>query len=304
MNMETTPPRIGVVLSSGGGRGIYAHTGFLLALEELGLPIAAGAGCSAGAVVGGIHASGAGLEAWSRTLAALDPKAFWRPDPLPRLVWRLAVRRGRGFTGLSGTDAALDLVRRHLAARTFEGCRYPFYCVAVNLNRNRQEVFSAGDLAPRLMASAAMPLLYRPVEIDGEYFCDGAIITLAPAEAICCRHGLDALIIHHVSQRASARPEMAQVMARPWSAVELLHRLLYRQRPWYLSDAPLAFRACPCGCAVTVVVVEPQVPDLRWPLATGGPEIQDAAREQALALLAPHRRTLLDEPARLRPTTP
>ena len=41
------PARIGVVLSSGGVRGIYAHTGFLLALKHLGIPITAISGCSA-----------------------------------------------------------------------------------------------------------------------------------------------------------------------------------------------------------------------------------------------------------------
>lgn len=33
--------RVGVVLSSGGGRGVYAHTGFLLALEKLGIDVSA-----------------------------------------------------------------------------------------------------------------------------------------------------------------------------------------------------------------------------------------------------------------------
>ncbi len=59
--MKQKNPRIGVVLSSGGVRGVYAHTGFLLALERLCTPIAASAGCSAGAVVGGVAASGGDL---------------------------------------------------------------------------------------------------------------------------------------------------------------------------------------------------------------------------------------------------
>ena len=51
-------PRIGIVLSSGGVRGIYAHTGFLLALEKLQIELQAVTGCSAGAVVGGIFEIG------------------------------------------------------------------------------------------------------------------------------------------------------------------------------------------------------------------------------------------------------
>lgn len=54
--------RIGVVLSSGGGRGVFAHTGFMWALSEIGIEVRAMAGCSAGALVGGILASGTTLE--------------------------------------------------------------------------------------------------------------------------------------------------------------------------------------------------------------------------------------------------
>jgi len=163
--MMTGAPRIGVVLSSGGARGVYAHTGFLLALEELGIPVSACAGCSAGAVVGGIAASGADLHAWSETLAHLDPARFWTPDPWPRLAWQLAVRRGRGFVGLSGTEAAVEFCRSRLAVPRFEACRYPFHTLAMSLGRGRKVMFSSGELAPRMLASAAMPLLYRPVEI-------------------------------------------------------------------------------------------------------------------------------------------
>src|SRR3989344_2976869 len=72
--------RIGVVLSSGGGRGIYAHTGFLLALERMGIDIRASAGCSAGAVVGGVAASGTDLQRWAHTIAQVARHEFWTPD--------------------------------------------------------------------------------------------------------------------------------------------------------------------------------------------------------------------------------
>src|SRR4030065_629440 len=126
MNRETTrhashtsgkndAARIGVVLSSGGGRGVYAHTGFLLALERLGIDIRAIAFCP-------------------RILA-------WQP---------------------------------------FGECRYPFHAVAVDLGRGRKMVFSAGELAPRMMASAAMPVLYPPGEVDGTQPRAGAFIGRAP----------------------------------------------------------------------------------------------------------------------------
>lgn len=168
--------RIGVVLSSGGGRGVYAHTGFLLALEQLGISLCASAGCSAGAVVGGVAASGTSLDEWVQAIAAVSQRDFWTPDSLPRILWQLTARRGRGYTGLSGTSAAISFCRRVLAVQTFEQCRYPFYAVAMSLGRARKVVFSTGELAPRMMASAAIPAFVsvRRTRLDDGPECQAA----------------------------------------------------------------------------------------------------------------------------------
>ena len=297
------PCRIGVVLSSGGGRGVYAHTGFLLALEQLGIPICASAGCSAGAVVGGVAASGTRLADWAQAIAQVSQAEFWTPDSLPRFVWQMAVRRGRGYTGLSSADAAIAFCRRHLAVQTFERCRYPFSAVAMSLGRACKVVFSAGDLAPRMMASAAIPALYRPVAIDGDLYCDGALVDLAPMDAICCRHRLDALIVHHVAQRHDRPDGIAPILERRWALAEISNRLLFRRRPWYLSEECLTVRHCPCGCGAVIVALEPDLPALGWPLTEGGPQVQQAALAQTLALLRPHLRTLLANPRAWAPAT-
>lgn len=292
----TRPPRIGAVLSSGGIRGVYAHTGFLQALQELGVPLAASAGCSAGAIVGGIAASGTDLDHWADALAGVHRKQFWTPDSLWRFLWQITVRKGRGYTGLSGTEAAMAFCRRHLAVTTFEECRYPFHTIAVSVGQNRKVMFSEDELAPRMVASAAMPVLYRPVEIDGGLYCDGALIDLAPTDAICCKHGLDALIVHHVSQRPVGSGGVRQILQQPWSMISILNRLLYYQRPWYLSEEPLGFWHCPCGCGAVVIVIEPDLPDLNWPLTQGGARIQQAARQQTENLLRPYLDALHSDP--------
>jgi len=293
------PPRIGVVLSSGGNRGIYAHTGFLSAMENMGLSIAAIAGCSAGAVVGGIAASGADLHCWSKALAHLKPGQFWTPDSWLRIAWQIAVNKGRGYTGISSTDAAVDFCRSQLAVQNFEECKTPFYALAMSLCRGAKVVFSDGELAPRMVASAAMPMLYRPVEIDNDLYCDGATVELAPTEAICCRHQLDILIIHHVAASIKGHSETAGVLDNSWSMGEILGLLLFRQRPWYLSDKPLTFRQCPCGCKALIMVIEPDLPELPWPEAKRGPAVQAAARRQAETLLAAHLDHLLKDPQAL-----
>lgn len=291
--------RIGVVLSSGGGRGVYAHTGFLLALQELGIEVSAIAGCSAGALVGGVAASGTDLDEWAEVIANVHTQEYWTPDPWPQFIWQLVVNKGRGYTGLSSTEAAVAFCRRNLAVQTFEQCRVPFYSLAMNLGRSDKVLFTQGELAPRIMASAAMPVLYQPVEIEGELYTDGAIIELAPSEAICCKHELDALIIYHTSLHREGPEGAAWVVRQPWALVEILYLLLYRQRPWYLSDRPLAFHRCPGGCGAPIVVLEPDLPELTWPLHTGGTEILAAARAQTSGLLEPYVDVLRKNPKSL-----
>lgn len=296
-----TSARIGVALSSGGGRGICAHTGFLLALQSLGVEISAIAGCSAGAIVGGIAASGADLRQWSEVIANVQEREYWTPDSWPQLIWQVMVKKGRGYSGLSDTEAAVAFCRRNLAVQTFEECRIPFYSLAMNLDRGAKVLFSEGELAPRMMASAAIPLLYRPVNIEGKWCADGAVIDLAPADAICCKHRLGALIVHHTSLRCESMEGVASAMNQPWSLVKILQLSIYHQRPWYLSDQPLAFHSCRCGCGALIVVLEPVLPESTWPLHTGGHRIQAAAMSQALARLQPYAETLISNPHQLMP---
>lgn len=291
--------KLGVVLSSGGGRGVFGHTGFLLALRELGIDAAVMAGSSAGALVGGIAASGTDMRRWAQVISKVAAREYWRPDSLLRIMWQITVKRGRGYTGFADTAAAVEFVRRHLAVQHFEQCPTPFYAWATNLTSGDKFFFSSGELAPRIMASAAMPVLYRPVEIGGEFYCDGAAIEFAKGEALCCKHGLDALVIHHTTAHRDGPAGLARALHQPWSLVEILYLLLYRQHPWYVSRRAFSAQACPYGCGAAVVVLEPELPELRWPLSKGGPEVQEAAYVQAKRVLAPHVEALLAAPRTL-----
>ena len=296
--------KIGVVLSSGGGRGVFAHTGFLMALEKLGIEVAAIAGCSAGALVGGVYASGTDLNNWMKSITRVRTREYWTPDSWLRFFWHMVVRKGRGYSGFSDPSAAIDLIRRNLTAQRFEACRVPFYSLAMNISRSSKTLFAEGELATRIMASAAMPVLYRPVQINGEWYSDGATIELAPTEAVCCKHNLDALIVHHTAVHREGAEGLAWALKQPWSMIEILYLLLYRQRPWYLSDQALTFHQCPGGCGAPVIVIEPDLPELHWPLNTGGPEIQAAAMTQTIRLLQPYVERLRSDPHQLTQTYP
>ncbi len=275
-------PRIGIILSSGGIRGVYAHTGFMRALNEMGLQYDAIAGCSAGAIVGGILASGTALDDWERSLRDMTQNDFWKPDSIIRFLRSHLLKSGRDYMGLSSTEPALRFTRNNLSTDTFEHCPTPFYSLAVNLGSGDKTLFSEGKLAERIVASAAVPVLYEPIKIDGQYYCDGALIDFAPTDAICCRHDLDIVIVHHVAQNDTVHGDIDRLKHQPWTLLEIINRLLFRQRPWYLNDHTLNLQHCPCDCGATIIAVEPELPDFIWPSLSGGDRVQSYARSQAI----------------------
>ncbi len=77
-------PKIGLVLSGGGARGI-AHIGVLKELEAARIPVDFVAGTSMGAIVGGLYASGMPPEELEKTSAR---------DGLGRSIQRETTARG------------------------------------------------------------------------------------------------------------------------------------------------------------------------------------------------------------------
>ena len=73
-------PRIGLVLSGGGARGL-AHVGVLKVLEEMHVPVDAIAGTSMGAVIGGLYASGMTANEIELLVKTVDWKQAFRDRP-------------------------------------------------------------------------------------------------------------------------------------------------------------------------------------------------------------------------------
>ena len=162
---------LGLVLAGGGARA-FAHLGVLQALEEVGVAVDRVAGCSVGAVVAALHASG-------------------RPAAESRELVYAEFVRGRPFS-----DYTLPLValakgqrRRRALARAFDGVPIEalplqFRCVSTDLLSRQVVVHRSGPLVPALMASTALPGLFPPVRMDGRLLVDGGVLSNLPVEAL------------------------------------------------------------------------------------------------------------------------
>jgi NTE family protein len=258
--------RVGVCLTSG-FFGFFAHTGFVLALEELGLRPAAVTGSSAGAIVGAMWASGrSGSEIRDRLLG-LRRAEFW--DLAPALDWL------RGPPGLLRGRAMERLLGVHLACRTFEECAFPVAVNAFDIAARRPVYFRTGPLAPAVRASASLPGMFQPAHVDGRWYLDAGFVEKTPVAPLLERDDVDVVLVHHL--RSAAAPALG---GRP-RPLDVL-RAAYEALRGRLDESILAAAQ---RSGKKLIVVEPDPPRVDPFRLERGAAALEAARTHALRAL-------------------
>ena len=198
---EKTKPKVGVVLSGGGAKGL-AHIGVLKVLEEAGIEISYIGGTSMGAIVGGLYASGYSAKELDSIFRSLDADALLR-DFTPRSSKNFFEKRNDemyalqlpfknfkiGFPtafskGLYNYTTINKLTEHIHHVRDFDKLPIPFVCIATDIETGREVVLRKGVLPDAILASAAFPSLYAPVEIDGRLLIDGGVTNNYPIEEV------------------------------------------------------------------------------------------------------------------------
>ncbi|MCU0938316.1 MAG: patatin-like phospholipase family protein [Burkholderiaceae bacterium] len=214
--------RVGIVFGSGGMHG-PAHVGAIRAFEQLGMRPAVIAGCSAGAIAGGLWAAGRSAAEIERL--ALD--ASWRE------VDRLRFPR-LGFGDLQGLRS---MIERHTGAARIEDLPTPFAAVATDLVTGHATVLRRGSLAAAVAASASVPIRYEPVQVDGRYLVDGALTAPMPVDAARAL-GADVVIAVDVAYR----PYEAPVSGLAGVAFQMFHIMVNQLIAEQIRRADLAIR--------------------------------------------------------------
>ncbi len=190
-----------LALGGGGARG-FAHLGFLETVERFGLPLGGIAGCSAGALMGGMYLAYGSVEAvLERWKEAFDKKivspvpAFGGVDgeeeeedhPLLRAARRI---RDRIVISLAvNRSTILDSEELERATEflvpdiSIEELPIPFAAVATDLVTGQEVRLREGSLRRAVMASSAIPSLVPPVEIGGRPLVDGGVVAEVPVDA-------------------------------------------------------------------------------------------------------------------------
>jgi NTE family protein len=197
--------------------------GVIQALEASGLEVRVVSGTSAGAIVGSLWASGRDSVEIERLAMQLD----W--DELGRLA---PSREGL----LSGAPMREELARL-FAGKPIESWPRRFGAVATNMANGQRRLLASGDGARAVQASAALPVLYRPVTIGREKLADGALVEPVPVQA-ARELGADYVIAVDVAYR----PYEAAARGLSGQAFQAMHILTNRLAERQLADADFALK--------------------------------------------------------------
>jgi NTE family protein len=252
--------RVGLVLSGGGARGI-AHVGVLQVLEKLHVPIAAIAGTSMGAVVGGLYASGLSPEQIEATVRSLNWQDAFRDRP-PRedltlrrkqedenflVKFPFGVKGGRPVLpmGLIEGQSLTEVLRRLTlpVARiaSFDDLPTPFRAVATDLETGQEVVIGSGDLTSAMRASLSAPGVFAPVERGGRMLIDGGVADNVPVD-VARAMGVDVLIVVDVGFPLLPRNKLTSVAAISNQMLAILMRRKSQQELAHLGPHDILIR--------------------------------------------------------------
>ena len=216
-------PKIGLVLSGGGAKGL-AHIGVIKVLEEAGIKPDFITGTSMGSIIGGLYAIGysaAELDSFARDMNWVE--LFSDVVPLRNIIpeekndygrFNLEFDISRGGLKIPGgliAGNSVNVLFGRLTLPTsgihsFDDFPIPFRCVASDLITGEQVVFKEGDLATAMRASMSIPTVFTPVILNDAVLVDGGVLNNFPV-LICKEMGADIIIGVNVGNADNMKKE-------------------------------------------------------------------------------------------------
>ncbi len=162
---------VALALSSGGARGL-AHIGAIEELEAQGYHISSIAGCSMGALIGGVYAAGK-LTEFREWMKTIDRKKM-----LGLIDFSLSLNH------LVKGKRIIEAIMEFVPDVNIEDLPIPYCAVATDLKAGKEVLFNKGSLFEAIRASISLPSFYEPVQRDDMILIDGGVINPIPLNRV------------------------------------------------------------------------------------------------------------------------
>ena len=228
--------KVGLVMSGGGAKGL-AHIGVIKALEEENIPIDYATGTSMGAIVAALYSMGYTPDEMIAVMKSSDFQRWYtgtmdrkymfyfkRPKDVPDMVSihfdiKDSLRILKPTVNLiSATPMNLGFMEIFAGANAacrsdFDSLMIPFRCVAADVHKKKQVVFSNGDLGDAVRASMSYPFFFKPIRKDGILLYDGGIYNNFPLDIMKDEFSPDMIIGSVVSDNPPP-PDERDIMSQ------------------------------------------------------------------------------------------
>ncbi len=220
-------PKIGLVLSGGGAKGL-AHIGVLKILEEYGIEPDYIVGTSMGSIVGGLYAIGYSASEIERISKRLDwddhfsdyisqrSISIEEKHELSKYIGQIAFKRFRPILPkglILGQKLSITLASLMWTAHQineFDSLAIPFRCVATDIETGEAIVLKNGYLHEAVRASMAIPSVFEPININGHLLVDGGLVQNFPVTEVL-NMGADIVIGVNVTAPLYRKEELNSV---------------------------------------------------------------------------------------------
>jgi NTE family protein len=200
--LPTDRPVIGVALGGGAALAI-TEVGALQWLDEHHIPVDVIAGTSMGSILAALYSTGVTPEQMKHVLnpaevsrifriaSSYSSRSFRRREDAREIPNGIGVglKHGVSLRNALLTDVGLNELLdkefiRYNDQIDFNNLPVPFRCRSTDLTAAKSVVFSRGSLQDAVRASASLPGVFQPFEMDGHEFVDGAILDNLPTSDV------------------------------------------------------------------------------------------------------------------------
>jgi len=233
---------------SGGASLGSVQVGMAMALEDAGVEADMITGASVGAVNGAWLASGRSAHDLADVWRGMGRSDLFPLRPLAGL---------RGFMGHRShfvpNSGLRRLIERHVGFSLLEESKIPFTVIATDARSGEEVAIANGPAVPAILASAALPGVFPPVEIDGRVLIDGGVVNNTPITHAIESGATEVWVLSTgYSCGLAEAPSGAVAMAMHSVALLVQQRLVLETASRHY-DVPVHLIPPPCPISVTPI---------------------------------------------------